>query len=58
MDTPAGGTSAPAVDATQAIAGLPGVDPQDPTVQAAVRNVSGGTKDGAQGDEQKEGGGK
>jgi hypothetical protein len=46
------------VDATQAIAGLPGVDPQDPTVQAAVRNVSGGTKDGAQGDEQKEGGGK
>lgn len=40
-------SSTPAVDANQAIAGLPGVDPNDPNVQAAVRNVQGDKKDGA-----------
>lgn len=41
VDTPA----AAAPDASQAIAGLPGVDPNDPSVQAALRNVQGEKKD-------------
>lgn len=32
---------AAAVDPNQAIAGLPGVDPNDPSVQAALRGVQG-----------------
>jgi len=43
-------TPAPAVDASQAIAGLPGVDPDDPGVQAALRNVEQGSKSGKQED--------
>lgn len=38
-------SSTPAVDANQAIAGLPGVDPNDPNVQAALRNVQGDKKE-------------
>lgn len=41
VDTPA--PAAP--NASQAIAGLPGVDPNDPAVQAAVRNLQGDKKD-------------
>jgi hypothetical protein len=39
-------SSTPAVDANQAIAGLPGVDPNDPSVQEALKNVKGDKKDG------------
>jgi hypothetical protein len=46
-------SSTPAVDANQAIAGLPGVDPSDPNVQAAVRNVQGEGKKGEEGDKSK-----
>lgn len=38
-------SSTPAVDANQAIAGLPGVDPNDPSVQEAVRNLQAEKKD-------------
>lgn len=38
-------SSTPAVDANQAIAGLPGVDPNDPSVQEAVKNLQGDKKD-------------
>jgi hypothetical protein len=38
------GAAAP--DASAAIAGLPGVDPNDPSVQAALRNVQGDKEDG------------
>lgn len=34
------------MDANQAIAGLPGVDPNDPSVQEALKNVKGDKKDG------------
>lgn len=37
-------SSTPAVDANQAIAGLPGVDPSDPSVQEALQNVQGTDK--------------
>jgi hypothetical protein len=38
--------AAAAPDASAAIAGLPGVDPNDPSVQAALRNVQGDKEDG------------
>lgn len=38
-------SSTPAVDANQAIAGLPGVDPNDPSVQEAVKNLQKDKKD-------------
>lgn len=47
VDTPS--SSTPAVNASQAIAGLPGVDPNDPAVQAALRNVSGQKEEGGEG---------
>lgn len=37
-------SSTPAVDPNQAIAGLPGVDPNDPSVQEAVKNLQKGDK--------------
>lgn len=45
--------AAAAPDASAAIAGLPGVDPNDPSVQAALRNVQGDKEEG-----KKEGDGK
>lgn len=50
VEPSAAATPAPAVDGNQAIAGLPGVDPDDPGVQAAVRNVEQGSKQGKQED--------
>ncbi|WIA31508.1 hypothetical protein OEZ86_002401 [Tetradesmus obliquus] len=38
--------AAAAPDASAAIAGLPGVDPNDPSVQAALRNVQGDKEEG------------
>lgn len=38
-------SSTPAVDANQAIAGLPGVDPNDPSVKEAVTNLQKDKKD-------------
>eukprot|EP00775_Hariotina_reticulata_P006012 gene6012-6250_t len=50
VEPSAAATPAPAVDGNQAIAGLPGVDPDDPGVQAALRNVEQGGKQGNQED--------
>ncbi|KAF6250705.1 26S proteasome non-ATPase regulatory subunit 4 [Scenedesmus sp. NREL 46B-D3] len=45
--------AAAAPDASAAIAGLPGVDPNDPSVQAALRNVQGDKEDGKKEGERK-----